>query len=265
MPSVTLPGGGKLAYRETGSGPPLLLVHGSPGDGRAWSRVAAHLTEHYRLLLPDLPGYGGSDPLPEGTRERTAAMGGAIGALIEACGEPVRLGGHSYGGNVALHAAVSHAAQIQSLALFEPVFFRALQLTGDKQVLAPIERFFSAYADRVAAGESDAVDEMFDYWFGAGDFATLPAALQSALMGAAGKNGLDVRACLNELLTRAQLAGLTKPVLLAYGGASQTAAPAIAKALATLLPLAQLHAIPGAGHGMLDSHASAVAELLQTP
>jgi pimeloyl-ACP methyl ester carboxylesterase len=37
--NVIVPGVGKLAYREVGAGSPLILFHGSPGDGRSWSRL----------------------------------------------------------------------------------------------------------------------------------------------------------------------------------------------------------------------------------
>jgi pimeloyl-ACP methyl ester carboxylesterase len=77
MPSMTLPSGGILAYRDAGSGTPLILIHGSPGEGRSWSRVGSRLVARQRILIPDLPGYGGSDPLPDGTLGRTAAMGAA--------------------------------------------------------------------------------------------------------------------------------------------------------------------------------------------
>ena len=63
MPTLDLPDGRKLAYREEGSGPPLVLVHGSPGEGRSWGRVVPHLKERFRTICPDLPGYGGSDRL----------------------------------------------------------------------------------------------------------------------------------------------------------------------------------------------------------
>jgi pimeloyl-ACP methyl ester carboxylesterase len=262
MARLTLPGGARLAYREAGSGAPLILVHGSPGDGRSWFRVVPRLTERHRVLMPDLPGYGGSDPPPGGASERTSAMGAAIGKLIEACSEPVRLFGHSYGGNVALHAALKHPDRVDSLALFEPVFFRALDLAGDVRMLEPAERFFAAYADRVADGEPAAVGEMIDYWFGPGAFTRLPASVQSFLTGAAAKNGLDVRAAFAEQITAGQLAGYAKPVLVACGSASPPVAPAIAKALVALMPLARLHPIPAAGHGMLDSHPDAVADLI---
>lgn len=262
MPSLTLPWGGSLAYREAGSGAPLVLVHGSPGEGRSWLRVVPRLAERHHVLMPDLPGYGGSDPLPDGASERTSAMGAAIGALIEACGASVLLCGHSYGGNVALHAALSHADRVDSLALFEPVFFRALDLAGDLQVLEPAARFFAAYADRVTSGEPAAVGDMIDYWFGPGAFARLPALVQSFLTRAAPMNGVDVRASFAEQVTAEQLAGCAKPVMVAYGGASRPVAPAIAKALVDLMPLVQLYSIPGASHGMLESHPDAVADLI---
>jgi len=131
--NVSVPGVGKLAYRAVGAGSPLILVHGSPGDGRSWSRLVPRLAEHYRVITPDLPGYGGSDALPENTIERTAAMGATIAALIDRCGVTARLCGHSYGGNVALHAAIARPSLVQNLVLFEPVFFRAMALVGKQQ------------------------------------------------------------------------------------------------------------------------------------
>jgi hypothetical protein len=99
--AVIVPGAGKLAYRVVGAGPPLILLHDSPGDGRSWSRLVPRLAQHHRVIVSDLPGHGGSDPLRVNTIERTAAMGAVIGVLIDGYGETIRLCGHSYGGNVA--------------------------------------------------------------------------------------------------------------------------------------------------------------------
>lgn len=68
MPFLELPDGKKLSYREEGDGPPLVLVHGSPGEGRSWARVASHLKDRFRVVCPDLPGAGRSDELPENVR-----------------------------------------------------------------------------------------------------------------------------------------------------------------------------------------------------
>lgn len=79
MPTLTLASGSKVAFGDAGAGPPLVRVHGSPAEGRAWSRVARHLGA-FRVLTPDLPGYGGSDAPRNGTD--TDAMAEAVAAII---------------------------------------------------------------------------------------------------------------------------------------------------------------------------------------
>lgn len=261
MTSITLPGGGELAYSETGSGPPLVLVHGSPGEGRSWARVAPLLAGSFRVVMLDLPGYGRSTPIPDHPEGRTAAIGAALAALIASFGQPAHVCGHSYGGNVALHAALAKS-EIANLTLLEPVFFRALDLTSEDVKLKRSVQFFEDYAARVIGGEAEAVSEMIDFWFGGGAFSKLPAPVQSYLKTSAPKNGRDVNAALSETPTIEQLAALPIPTTIAYGDASPQTAPDIAKALAKLLPNARLEVISGAHHGMLDTHPHAVAALI---
>ncbi|MGP0090454.1 MAG: alpha/beta fold hydrolase [Xanthobacteraceae bacterium] len=262
MPMINVGDGRRLSYGQSGGGAPLVLVHGSPGEGRAWSRVTKHLQQSALVLTPDLPGYGGSDPLAPGTTQRTHAMAAAVGALIEDCAAPVWLCGHSYGGNVALHAALAQREEVRGLLLLEPVFMRALDLAGEHDVLHETQAFFDSYTDRVAGGDSGAVSMMIDFWFGSGAFPKLPPPVQAFLESAATKNAEDVTAAFAEAITTAQLASFDRPVVIACGDASPPVAPTIAAALAKLLPRAELRAIPGATHGMLDSHAEPVARLI---
>jgi pimeloyl-ACP methyl ester carboxylesterase len=262
MPILALADGSTLSYREAGAGPPVVLVHGSPGDGRAWARVMPKLTEQHRVLALDLPGYGGSTAVPIEPEGRTAKMGAAVGDLIAACAEPVWLCGHSYGGNVALHAALRDSARIRGLVLLEPVFVRALHLAGDTAGFAAAADYFAAYTRRVDAGDNAAVASMVDYWFGAGAYPRLPQPVRDFLAGAAPKNALDVKSTFAETMTAEALRAFMPSVLVVCGGASPTVAPAIAAALTTLLPRAQAQTIAGATHGMLDTHADAVAALI---
>src|ERR1700690_4060357 len=57
----------RIRYREHGAGPPLLLVHGLMTTSYSWRCVVAPLARHFRLLMPDLPGCGGSAAAPPGT------------------------------------------------------------------------------------------------------------------------------------------------------------------------------------------------------
>ena len=62
-PSLLL-GDRRISYEDYGSGPVALLIHGSPGNGKAWSRVGERLSTRYRVIAPDLPGYGETTPQP---------------------------------------------------------------------------------------------------------------------------------------------------------------------------------------------------------
>jgi len=259
---LTLRSGAGLHYGDSGSGRPLILLHGSPGSGRAWGRVIKHLPPELRILTPDLPGYGDSDPLPEPTRQRSAAMAAAIGELIDDCGEPVWLCGHSYGGNVALQAALLRPQRIRGLALLEPVVMRALDLSGQSAARVDAQAFFTAYQVRVELAEPDAIGVMVDFWTGAGAYAKLSAQQKYFLNEAAAKNAKDVQASFMENLAAAQLKSFDRPVAISFGAASPPLARAIATGLAGLLPQAELLTVPKATHAMLETHPSDVAALI---
>lgn len=263
MPTLDLPEGKKIVYREEGEGMSLVLVHGSPGDSRSWARVVPHLKDRFRVLAVDLPGYGGSDRVSDAPVGRAAAMGAAVARLVEQYGQPVRLAGHSYGGVVAIQSALqARPGSIDGLVLFEPVFFRALQLTEDRAALDPAAVHFEDYADRAAAGEPGVVRLMIDYWFGEGAFARMPDAVRGYLDANAPRNALDVRSSFNDTATAEQLRAFDRPILTVYGDRSPPIVQAIGRSLLKLLPNARLESLAGANHGMLDSHPEAVARLI---
>ena len=263
MPMLELPDGKKLNYREEGNGTPLVLVHGSPGDSRSWGRVVPHLRDRFRVLAIDLPGYGGSDGVPDEPMGRAALMGAAVARLVESVGRPVRLVAHSFGGVVAVQAAMQAApGTIGKLILFEPVFFRALHITDDRQALDPATAHFEDYVGRVMAEEPGAVRLMIDYWFGEGAFARMPDPVRAYLDANARRNALDVRSSFHDTATAEQLAAFTPPVLVICGDRSPEIVRAIGRGMVQLLPNAHLEALAGANHGMLDSHSEAVASLI---
>ena len=63
--SVTPAGGGSMVWRSWGEGPPLVLLHGASGSWTHWIRNILPLALRYRVLVPDMPGFGDSDAPPE--------------------------------------------------------------------------------------------------------------------------------------------------------------------------------------------------------
>src|SRR5262245_37344011 len=109
-----------LSYEDSGDGPVALMIHGSPGNANSWSRVARRLARRFRLVAPDLPGYGETTPQPPGQEPDVGYASELIEVLIRSVGPPAVLAGHSYGGVVALSVALRGKVGIGAVALFEP-------------------------------------------------------------------------------------------------------------------------------------------------
>jgi 3-oxoadipate enol-lactonase len=87
---------GQVAVTASGEGPPLVLLHSLLADASSFDRVVPALARDFRLLVPDLPGFGGSAPAPggleavadrvaQGVREAAAALHlGLFGVLAAA-------------------------------------------------------------------------------------------------------------------------------------------------------------------------------------
>lgn len=108
--------GVRMRYFIGGEGPPLVLVHGLGGAASNWTELAPLLARRHRLLVPDLPGHGGSSALPavsglEPFADRVALVADREGML------PAPFVGHSLGGTVVLRLALRRPADVQAIVL----------------------------------------------------------------------------------------------------------------------------------------------------
>jgi pimeloyl-ACP methyl ester carboxylesterase len=109
--------GRTLFYREEGSGIPVLLLHGFAEDGRIWDEMVPQLEPHCRLLIPDLPGSGGSGLLPG--EPSIDALADAIKGFIDQLNIGVCvIIGHSMGGYVALAFAEKYPQRLKAIGFF---------------------------------------------------------------------------------------------------------------------------------------------------
>ncbi|MGW6123620.1 alpha/beta fold hydrolase [Nocardia sp. NPDC055165] len=107
----------RIRYRTTGTGPPLLLVHGLMTTSYSWRYVMADLGAHFRVVAVDLPGCGGSDA-PTGATFRSAEIGEWLGEFQRALGiERCAVVGNSLGGLPVLHRALTDADAFRKVAI----------------------------------------------------------------------------------------------------------------------------------------------------
>lgn len=113
---------GAMVWREWGDGVPLVLLHGGFGSWRHWVRNIPVLSERFRVVAPDLPGMGDSDPVPDGDSpaEIVAAL---VSGLAQILGNErhYHLAGFSFGGMIAGALAQEDRERVRSLSLVAPI------------------------------------------------------------------------------------------------------------------------------------------------
>jgi pimeloyl-ACP methyl ester carboxylesterase len=133
-----------IAYREAGTGPAVLLVHGWPTSSLLWRDVMPHLAPGNRVLAIDLPGYGGSAK-PLDVRYDFGFYEGVLDGFLAALGiDLVALVVHDVGGPIGVHWALRNPGRVTALGIlntllypeFSPEvieFVQRLRTTGERE------------------------------------------------------------------------------------------------------------------------------------
>ncbi|MFB6791379.1 alpha/beta fold hydrolase [Streptomyces olivaceus] len=229
-----------IGYARLGSGPPVVMVHGSGGGLHSWQPVAEHLAGRFELWTPARRGYAPSGP--GRSPKRFADEVRDVGALIDSVGRPVHLVGMSYGATVALHAAAA-GLPVRSLVLWEPPLYAA----GGE--LGPV---LGEFEELVANGDRRRTDRLL-----AEKVARVPSALLD-LMDAgppAADEPDDTTGWHRDLESMAadsadveRWSGVTVPTLLMGGADTWQPMPAVLDRLAEALPDVTRATFPGQMH-----------------
>jgi pimeloyl-ACP methyl ester carboxylesterase len=115
--------GFRLAYDRTGGGPPVVLLHGWPGDRGDYRLVAPALAEVADVVVPDLRGFGESEGPDVGPEEHAgAAQARSVLGLLEELGlEQVVLAGYDIGSRIAQVVASAAPGRVRALVVAPPV------------------------------------------------------------------------------------------------------------------------------------------------
>jgi pimeloyl-ACP methyl ester carboxylesterase len=255
---------GDRFYREAGAGEPIVLLHCSSGSSGAWVPVMNHLGQDYRVLAPDLLGYGRTAPWPRDAPLGLDAELGVVEALLDVAGRLAHLVGHSYGGTVALRAARRFPRQVASLTLIEPVAFHLLRRADEPDGWREIAALAERHEALVGEGRDAAAAEAFvTYWMGPKAGQQISDAARDSAVRTAAKVAAEWRLMFAAEDDRDAIAGIDAPTLLICGGRTRTPARRVVEVLRRALPHTLHHEIAGAGHMSPLTHPANIAEAIR--
>lgn len=233
-----------LAYDDTGSGQVIVLIHGFPLSRRMWRPQAEALTKAgYRVITPDLPGFGESEPLT-GTASMNAYADAIIDLLDDLGIAQAVIGGMSMGGYVLLDLVARYPQRLLA------ALFLVTRASAD-DAAGKVRR--GDLAGAVRGGDRDAVPDAFEkLLFAPGTPQKRPELIVAVRqwMDAAAPEGVvgGLLAMRDRKDYLALLPTLRVPALVIGAAADLAIPPAHAEALAAGLPDAELHIIADAGH-----------------
>jgi pimeloyl-ACP methyl ester carboxylesterase len=241
--------GVRFHYRDSGQGPPVVLIHANYANLFMWEAWAHALEDRYRVIRLDMTAHGltGPDPTGDYTLERTVRQ---FGQFVDALGlTTFTLGGTSLGGTVAMRYAGARPDRVRDLILVSPGSLeqdvrgrstpREIPRVAD--VFAHVTpRFFATALLEASYGDkrrvTDAVvDEWYEMWLREGNRPAMLARLRQYVSG-------DVEA---------RIRAVRVPVLLLWGEKNPRVPLAQAYEFRKLLvnsPSVQLEVLPGVGH-----------------
>lgn len=236
----------------------VLLVHSGGFTSRQWRKLAERLAPSYRVLAPDLLGYGESGPWPAGEPFHFRQDLALLESLIAGEGSGVHVVGHSYGGFLALQLALARPELVRSIAVYEPVAFGILDEVADadaRQALGLVKREW----EPDAGGADEAwLASFVDWWNGAGAWTRLPEETRAAFRAMGWKVFQEVMTLAADQTDRATYATIAVPTLVMGGGNSPLTERRVVENLGAALPHATVQFFPGVGHMGPVSHAALV-------
>lgn len=236
--------------RESGSGTTVVCLHASASSSSQWRALAERLSKRFRVVAVDLHGCGRTPAWAQARALRLEDEVALLEPVWRRAGRRFHIVGHSYGGAVALKAALEHAERVASVVVYEPVTFGLLTATEPGSAAA--NEIIAVRDDTLRLVEAHdlggAASRFGAYWLGPQAWAAFPQERQLALAAAMPAVMPQWQAAFEDSMLPQHLAGLPMPIRLLGGAASTLAASAVVRLLGRTLARVTTHELPECGH-----------------
>jgi abhydrolase domain-containing protein 6 len=250
-----------IAYLEGGSGEPLVLVHGFGADKDNFTQVSRLLTPHYRVIIPDMPGFGESSK-PADVTYTIDEQALRLDQFLTVLGvEGAQFGGSSMGGWTVLQYAALFAQKTRSLWLLAPAGVETAQLSEVREIYAKTGKMPLI------------IERPEDYPALMAMVMNHPPFLPNGIRTVLAERAYGNRELLKKIMAglhgvstpSEQLAAQVKaPTLIVWGDHDRTLHVSGASILQRLIPGSELIVMPGIGHlPMLEAPGQTAADYLR--
>jgi pimeloyl-ACP methyl ester carboxylesterase len=247
-------------FREAGSGPAVVCLHANASASGQWRGLMELLAPKFRVIAPDLYDAGKSPRWPSDRVIHLRDEVSLIEPVLERVGPRFALVGHSYGGAVALVAALTNPQRVRALILYEPTLFALID--AEKAPPNDADGIRNGVADVAAALDArdrDAAAERFiDYWMWPGAWEATPPERKSPIAASVTNVRRWGYALFNEPTPLKAFRGLDVPVLYMIGKRSTASALGVARLLAPALPRVEVVEFEDLGHMGPVTHSDTV-------
>jgi pimeloyl-ACP methyl ester carboxylesterase len=237
-------------FREAGAGPGVVCLHSNASSSSQWRGLMESLAPKFHVLAADSYGAGKSPPWPTDHPIWLLNEVELLEPVFAKAGDPFVLIGHSYGGAVALIAAINQPHRVRALVLYEPTLFAVV----DAQAHPPndadgIRQAVARASAALDAGDLNGAAEQFiDFWMGKGAWANTPEARKAPIAASVANIRGWAKALFGEPTPLAAFASLDMPVLYMTGRKSPASSLAVARLLTKTLPQVETVEFERLGH-----------------
>jgi pimeloyl-ACP methyl ester carboxylesterase len=257
--------GRRVSYFECGSGAPVVFLHAGASSGKQWLKTAQLLETRFRVIAPDLWGFGGTENWSgedELTHDDQAFL--VVGVIEHLCKEPVHLVGHSYGGATAVRVILRNRALVRTVVLIEPILTPLLAHAGEDKHFREYFDMAHAFLGNVAAGKLDEGWRGFlNYRNGPGTWEALPEASRQRFRATTESTVAAFRSNLGNPTSIKDLEQFSLPTLVMCGEKTTVPDRRVAEILRDHIPQCRYELIPGADHMSPLSHPAFIAQAVE--
>lgn len=264
MPDLILQGR-RVVYLDQGTGVPLILLHAGGSSGKQWVKMTSFLGDGYRVITPDLWGFGLTDSWAGEDRLTHDHQAILVARVIDEAGlRAAHIVGHSYGGATAVRLALQRKHLVKTLILIEPILTPLLKLAGKEEVFREYFEMAQAFLSNATTGKSEEAWRGFiDYRNGPGTWAALTAAARERFIAATDSTVAAFYSNLNNPTSLDDIERMQLPTLIMCGEKTTLPDRRVTEILRDRVAKSRYVIVPGADHMSPLSHPEFIANAVR--